>query len=465
VEQTIRRHAMFSPGASVLAGLSGGPDSTALVSVLHALAPRWGLTLHTVHINHGLRETAGRDAARAREFALSLGLPHHETTLHGLGETKGKSLEEAGREARHACFKSLCAEHGLNAVALGHHADDNAETVLLFLLRGAGATGLSGIPPVRADGIVRPLIETRRKDILEYLAAEHIPFVEDETNQDHALVRNRVRHLLLPLLEREFNPGITAGLGRLSEILRGEEAYWEEVCARQLKEITLAAAPEALRLDAGKLASLHPALGRRVLRLALRALSGDLRRIQFQHAEALLALISRDSGGIHLPGGLFARKSGAALELENKGGPGRAREKAGQGPKPGEWELLLPGPGEFPLPGGQVMLSLLLVPPEEAPPFAWLGPGEALLDADKAPFPLVLRPARPGDRFRPLGAPGEKTVARFLMDRKVPSEKRKQTLVLVSGDSLVWTAGHRVSHRARVESETRLVLAVKLFLA
>lgn len=314
VLETARRTKMFPRGTGVLAAVSGGPDSTAMLSALVMLKDRLLLgEIGVAHVNHGLRgESADRDAAFVEELAKKFGLAFFPEKIQAsdLAETGGLCLEEAGRTARYDFFGRICAGHGFARVAVAHTADDNAETVLMFLLRGAAGTGLSGIPAVRGN-IVRPLLETTRKDVLGFLKEHDLPFVTDESNSDPSFLRNRIRNELLPLLEKDYNPAIKSALNRLADILGAEESFWEDFIAHRMTLLGVSPKDAEISLSAADIQADHPAVRRRLVRAAIERAKGDLRRIGLVHIEDVLSLKTGKTA--HLPGGVVAKRTRESL--------------------------------------------------------------------------------------------------------------------------------------------------------
>jgi tRNA(Ile)-lysidine synthase len=453
-DQAVARHGLIAPGDAVLVGVSGGPDSTALLHLLHARAARLRLRLAVGHLDHGLRPESAGDAAAVARMAAVLGLACHleRADVEALRRRTRMSVETAAREARFDFFRRTAERHGYTRVALGHHAGDNAETLLLNLLRGSGRRGLGGIRPLRDGLYVRPLLRAQRRDIEAFLAARNLAFLSDHTNLDASIRRNRIRHELIPLLERDYRPGALAALSRAAELLAEEDAWIDELTAPLLTGLLRATAPGRLELEAAGFDRLPPAAQRRILRGALQRVQGGLRRVGFEHLEAARA------GACRLPGGLRVTRTGTAIVIEHSVAPARP----GPAAPPPQWEYRLPACGTLRIPETGEVLRLAETPPTGA---AGGDPFRVLLDADALAFPLTLRNRRPGDRFHPLGAPGSQTLKKFFIDHKVPDEERRRCPLLVSGDRIVWVAGHRVDERARVRPETRRVLAAERSIA
>jgi tRNA(Ile)-lysidine synthase len=282
---------LIRTGETVLVACSGGPDSMALLHLCLELGADEGFATAAAHFNHGLRPRAASDERFVQMTALKLDLPHFagREDVRALARTRGLGIEEAGRLARYAFLERAAVEAGASRIATGHTLNDQAETVLLRLLRGTGPMGLSGIPAKRGLSIVRPLLALERGDVLSYLADRGIAFRRDETNRDTDILRNRIRHKLIPYLERSFEPAVVRSLARLARIAADEEAWLDETAASRMKKM-LGGTPSSPALDALALRRLPPALARRVVRAYVFLIKGDLRDVSFDDVETIRAL-------------------------------------------------------------------------------------------------------------------------------------------------------------------------------
>jgi tRNA(Ile)-lysidine synthase len=282
---------LIRPGQTVLVACSGGPDSMALLHLCLELGADEGFATSAAHFNHGLRPRATADERFVQAAVLKLDLPYFagRGDVRALARARGIGIEEAGRQARYAFLERAAVEAGAARIATGHTLNDQAETVLLRLLRGTGPMGLSGIPAQRGLSIVRPLLALERREILSYLADRGIAFRHDETNLDTDILRNRVRHKLIPYLERGFEPAIVRSLARLARIAADEEAWLDATAGSRLKRM-LGGTPASPSLDAAALRRLPPALARRVVRGYVYLIKGDLRDVSFDDVEAIRAL-------------------------------------------------------------------------------------------------------------------------------------------------------------------------------
>src|SRR5262250_3360433 len=247
IERTIRRHAMLAGGETVLVGVSGGADSVALLHLLSNLAEDWRLRLHVLHVDHQLRMESADDADFVRALGARLGVPVDVATVT---VERRSSLEAAARAARYAALEACAARVGAARIAVGHTADDQAETVLMRLVQGAGVRGLAGIPPVRG-AIIRPLIEVRRSALESELASAGLSWVDDASNRNPKFLRNRIRHELLPLLADSYNPEVKAALARVASLARETVGALDRAAEVELDRLAVWADGAAtVRLDA-----------------------------------------------------------------------------------------------------------------------------------------------------------------------------------------------------------------------
>lgn len=396
--KTVDRRSLLSRDDRVLVALSAGPDSTALVAALAALrdAGRVG-EVHALYVNHGLRPGTAEDAECARETCRRLGVPFESVRVRvGPG-----NVQAAARRARYRALRAAAERCGAQRIATGHTLSDQAETFLMRALRGAGARGLSGIPPRRGP-FVRPLIDVVRGEVLAFLRERDLRWREDPTNASRRYTRNAVRHDLGPVL-RALEPGFERALGRAADLLRDDE--------RALARRARARIDDDGSVRTERLLSAPRAVRRRIVRALWRAAAAGVRALPLRQIDAVLALCQRGRPGrLSLPGGTEARVAYGRLEI------GLASDGAHVLPAP----VGVPGPGRY----------------------RW---GDLLVDVDLADggtredgaFPLQLRSRLPGDRIRPERAPGSKKLKAWLIDRKVPRERRDALCVLADGEGNV----------------------------
>jgi len=465
VRETIRRHRMLSGGETVMAAVSGGPDSTALATVLAEVREDLHLTLHIAHFNHGLRPDAAEDALAVAALSRSLGCAYHEGAedVRAHAARHGTSIEDAARRLRYAFLASVAHAQHAAAIATGHTRDDQAETVLIRLLRGSGLRGLTGIPPVRPHGdvrVIRPLIETPRAEIEEYLHRRGLAARDDPTNRDLSILRNRVRLVLLPILEG-YNPDVRRALVRVADLLREDADTLDALAAPRL-EAVLDSAPGAVRIAFEAFASLPVALQRRALLEAVRRMQGKAQPIGFVHIEeARGGLLEGRIGAVwEVPGGVRVVQGPEAIEVTAIAS-GTGTPEAGV---PAEYRLEVPG--QVLAPEFDVQLVATEVPADAPGVRARAGQpaaDEIIMDGARAGRLLIVRGPRPGDRFRPLGMRGRsKKIADYLVEARVPRTRRRWVPVLTTADGeVLWVVGLRATETARLGPRARAAVRVE----
>jgi len=474
VEQVITTYAMFQPHDKVLVGVSGGPDSVALLHVLFQLTPHYDLKLGIAHLNHGLRgKEADADAAFVATLARHFDLPVYiqKRDIHQCRIDEKLSLEEAARQIRYAFYYEVAEKNGFNKIALGHQADDNAEHMLMYLFRGSGPLGLSGIPPIRSGRIVRPLIRLTRSEIENYLDAVGLDYVTDRSNIDPKFIRNKIRHHLLPLLISSYNPKLIEILNRLADIMRSEEQWINDTTQRMFKDAMVSREPEALALSIPQLNRNQRAARRRLIRMAVETVKGDLRRINFGHIESSLKLLEKQKAYVHLdlPGCISVRKKGDLLIVTREKSYGRHLNLKRDSSEDCSFNYVIPEPGVPPatvcVKEAGVQLEFSKTRMENIPDIRKAGQQVAFFDMNRLVFPLILRNFKPGDRFRPLGMVGTQKVKDFFINQKVPRSNRRSCPILLSRDNIIWIVGYRISDSVKVTEATADILKVALLLA
>jgi tRNA(Ile)-lysidine synthase len=458
VARTIREDCRMGVGDRVAVAVSGGSDSVALFWLLHALAPDLGLELAgLIHVNHQLRgaESDG-DEAFCRRLADRMGLPIAAAGVDVAADARARrvSIEVAARDARYAFFERAATDLAATVIVTGHTLDDQAETVMLRLLRGAGTRGLSGIR-ARRGHVARPLLHVRRAEARDYLIARDEAWRDDASNLDTAIARNRVRHELMPVLE-SLAPGAAAVLARTARLAQDDENYLMEAAIKNRPALVVSeeGPGKPVDLDAGTLSLLPPALARRLIR-AFAAQVAPGAGLSAAHLEAVLGLAGTDKPAGHLDlAGLTVEKHGAVLSLHPGADAPDSVSKILWAPR------ALDVPGSVDVPEASVMISAT----RGSATVEWgaLGASAAAVQMQSIRLPLFVRNRRPGDRLRPLGAPGRRKLQDVLVDRKVPrGERDRVALVVDADDKIVWVAGLTVAHDCRVTAPEDGVLILE----
>jgi tRNA(Ile)-lysidine synthase len=315
VRRTIRRHALCPPGSRVLVGLSGGSDSVALTLLMRELSEHGGFSLvGLAHVNHQLRPEAARDEQFCREFAARLDLPIRveSVDVRAYGASQRLSIEDAARRLRYECLRRAALELHADRVAVGHTRNDQAETFLLKLIRGAGMTGLAGVYPQRGE-VIRPLLEASRNELRDYLRASGQSWVEDDSNTDLANPRNRIRHRVLPELNLAAGADTNSAIARAAGLAREDSQWLDEVGEKRFRDLAREA-PHALEIDAGALDEQPRPIQRRILLRGLRMVA-EGHEIGLEHVESALAVATGLSGGIDVPGARVELRRGKLVLL------------------------------------------------------------------------------------------------------------------------------------------------------
>jgi tRNA(Ile)-lysidine synthase len=447
VRKTIARFDLLERGDKVLIACSGGADSVALVGAFLELRDEYSLRLAIAHFNHRLRRGAAADERFVIELAQGLGLPLYlkREDIRTYARKSGMNIEEAGRERRYKFLREAAARTGAFRIATAHTLSDQAETVLMRILRGSGPAGLGGIAPCIDGLIVRPLIEVERREVEAYLRARKMPFRQDETNRDLRYLRNRVRRRLIPYLQKNFEPEVVSHLARLAEICRDEEDAWERIIQKETDR-TILGKDRHRFLDARSLSRLPPALGRRCVRAYLREVRGNLRRLSFRDIEAVRGLAEGKEAV--LPGKLTLRREKGLTSVKGETSPPLRYEYAWDGKK----KLTIPGIG--------VSFVGRKVVKKSARRLRFEDDRMALLDASKIRFPLLVRSRREGDRYRPLGAPGRKTLKEIMRAKGIAAGERSRHPVFLSGEEIVWVMGLPVADAFKITPATRKIFTI-----
>ena len=468
----IERHRLLPKSAVVVVGVSGGPDSLALLHALRVLAPERGWHLHAAYLHHGLRPEADDEARFVAQIASEwgLGCSIAREDVQRIAEQPGVSLEEAARQARYAFLGRVAKRIAAGYVAVGHNADDQAETIIMHLLRGSGLAGLRGMTPttplsglrlnalpkeqrpdLRGIQLVRPWLATPREEILAYCRQNQLEPRIDATNTDATFFRNRLRHEVLPLL-RTINPRLTKILGHTAFVLQGDYEVLEQ--HRDQLWMTMALVePHRVRFRLSSFRGLPIGDQRALLRRAIATLRPQHRNIGWEHGERLLDLLAthprQSSGGPYpLVADVEARLNHPFLDIIS------APDFTPDYPQITR-AVVLPLPGSLPLAAGWTLHARRRTwPPDSAPPWTENDDANILWLPIDIPTPLTVRLRRPGDRIQPFGMSGTKPITDIMTELKLPRQAREHWPLLVDGrDRILWIVGRRAAELARVPED------------
>lgn len=452
----IRSQTLIRPHDRILVGVSGGPDSTALLHLLHRSAQVWPITLGVAHFDHTLRgEASQADAAFVANLAGALHLPYHPGSgdVRGRGRTEKISLQTAARQLRLDFLQAIKREHGYHSLALGHTADDQVELFFLRLLRGAGPEGMKGMWPRSPAGIIRPLLGTPKARLLAWLASAGLAHRLDDSNLSPCYRRNHLRLELLPRLQA-YNPRLNEAVARFQALLQEQEEFLDQETSKNLSGLMVADHDGLPGLPVAGLLALHPALQKRLLRGACVRAGVPLDRLTLRHLEAALHLCQRPqpAGEISLPGNWRLVREDQQLSWQRQSPP-------------------LPPWPEYVLPNQETGTCTIrdwtftwsTGPATGAENLVTANPYLALMDRQRLEFPLRLRAVQAGDRFQPLGLTGLKKLQDFFVDAKIPRARRAGVPLLLSRDQIVWVVGQRLAETVKVTPQTSRLLRLEAF--
>lgn len=465
--QELQAERLLNVGDTVVVGVSGGPDSMALLHLLLGLSreQNWNLDLHVAHLNHQLRGSESeKDAAFVLAAADSLDLPCIVETcdVAKLAEQESIGVEELGRRERFAFFERACGQVGSRIVAVAHHADDQAETILHRILRGTGLRGLAGMRPSRPlrsacdIRVIRPLLRKSKQELRDYLADTGIAFREDRTNNQNEPMRNRLRNIVFPLLEQEVNPQVRDALTRLAEQAYWLQAYLSETVEKTFDTLILSRTDQSLVMNADAMIRKSRIVQAELVRMAYRSFGLGEQDLSFHHLVTILDLASETESGkqSQLPGGMTVEKRYHQLIFSVVST--EARETLAP-----EVSVRLPGVTVLPVRGIELICSIIDLDPDDLSKLRHRkSTSEEFLDFDAVRPPLTLRGRRSGDRFFPLGAPGSKKLSDFLIDSKVSPIDRDRIAILCDQLGPIWIVGHRIDDRVKLTALSRRAVHV-----
>lgn len=454
------QHHLQNPGGTVVVGCSGGIDSLALLDALWRLQTRLQIRVVAAHFEHGIRgEASLADAEFVRLFCRERQISYYQASadVPQVAKAAGESLETAARRLRYEFFRKICQEHPGAVIATAHHQDDQAETILMHLIRGCGVSGLAGIRPKQGD-VIRPVLFACKADLADYCREQQLTPRHDATNDEADCLRNRLRLELLPQLKEQYNPALVQALCQLGQLASADEDMLQQLTAKKMTQLVrplLSTKGEATGQVIGyscqgeELLKQPLALQRRLLQAMVKRLTEE--QLSFVHVGALLELCRQGHTGarLQLPFGLEGRISYGIFYLqkntisflENDGTIETAEDI---------FPIVVKIPGSTRLPTGQVIVARLSDKPLE---LAADGKWRIYGDWDKCSGTLLLRHRQPGDRVN-LGF-GHKKLKDFLIDSHIPQEKRDKLWLLVSGERVLWVPGLRRFAEAMTDGDTK----------
>ncbi len=449
VKAAIKKYNMLKKGDRVIVALSGGPDSTALMVVLDLLAQELDLRLIVAHFNHGLRGVeSDEDEIFSRDLSTKKGFIFVSGKMDQRKKEKGIAPEDFYRRERYNFLSKVAEDYQAQKIALGHNMNDQAETVLLNILRGSGLEGLKGFLPIRDGRFIRPLIETSRQEIISFLNEEGIPYREDSSNENKRYLRNRIRFELIPYLKEKFNPKIVKSLAQMAEILRPEDEFIRQCVNNILKLPFVQRQQNRIILKIAALNKLDSAIRYRLFKILLENFNPIPNGFSFINIRDLDNLVQKYESGkkIILPLGIEARCEYDDLILERKKNSSKQIIR---------YEYTMNLPGSLYIKERKLTISSEFKATEEC---VFNGENRVCLDLDKIQQPLIVRNRRDGDWFQPLGMQGRQKIKKFFIDHKVPRYKRNEIMLLVDRLSVIWIENMHLNERVKVTAETKNVL-------
>jgi tRNA(Ile)-lysidine synthase len=452
VNQTIEKYNLLEKGERVVVALSGGPDSTALLAVLAPIAQALDICLIVAHFNHRLRGgESDEDEKFSRDLSEKMGLTFVSGKMDQKKGKKGISPEDYYRQQRYNFLNKVAEDHQAQKIALGHNLQDQAQTVLLNLLRGSGLKGLKGFLPMRDGKFIRPLIEVSRRDIISFLKKAGISSRQDSSNENRRYLRNKIRGELIPYLKEKFNPKIEENLAQTAEILRTEDQFIQQYVAEALKSSFIQRQQNRILLKIAYINKLSHAIRWRLLKNILESLNPAKNGVSFIHIKSLDNLVQSCESGkrVALPRGIEARREYDNLILE--------RKKVCS--KQIEYEYTMNIPGSLYVKERKFTIRSELTTKENVD---FSSKNNVYLYLDKIWQPIILRNRRDGDWFQPLGMQGRQKIKAFFIDHKIPLYKRNEIMLVVDQLSVICIENMHFSDRVKITAETKNILKLEI---
>lgn len=452
--ETINKHKMIHKGDKVIVAVSGGPDSMCLLHLFLTYREQLGIYLLVAHLDHMFRgEESQGDALFVQSFCARKGLTFisDRVNVPGFIEKTGLSPEDAARRIRYDFFERAVLNYNAQKVALGHNRNDNEETVLMNILRGAGLEGLVGINPVQGK-YIRPIIDVPRDAIQNYLHKNNIKYRTDRTNFTTDYFRNKLRLELIPLIKEKYSPNLGGSLRRLSDIARYDLQYIEFAVERAWSD-SVKVAKGVVSINITKFRKIHPSVRRHIIRKAIDYLTGDVKDFEYKHTISLIDFIFNAKSGniIDLPKGVLGQKDYENFVLYLKR---RNKDVC-------DYVYVLPLMGHLLIKETDVEIRSC-IKPRDTYKLVKSNPLIAQLDCDKIKGTLTVRNRRPGDKFVPLGCMYYKKLQDFFIDNKVPKRQRKMIPIVEDSEKIVWVGGMRIDERCKITEKTKNVLLLEM---
>jgi len=452
VIKTIEKYRLLEKKDRVVVALSGGPDSTALLAALAQISKELDFDIIVAHYNHGLRGIhSDQDKKYSQELASKWGLVFVSEKMDPKQRQKGVSPEDFYRKQRYQFLNKVAEDYKAQKIALGHNIQDQAETVLLNLLRGSGLEGLKGILPMREGKFIRPLIEVSRGEIIDFLSEAGISYCSDSSNNSNIYLRNKIRSELIPYLKERFNPKIIENLAQMAEVLRQDDDYIGKSVQEALESTYIQNQPDEISLNIEYLKGLAPAIRSRMFKKILESLSPEKNGFSFLNIKDLdrLAQAAKSGKRISLPLGIEARREYDNLILT--------------------WDkiFLKQVDYEYPVEIPSVIHikeinRRISIEKTSKSKMDLRSKDKVYLDLDKIQQPVVLRNRRDGDRFQPLGMKGRQKIKSLLINQKIPRGRRNEVMMFVDQESVIWIENIHLNDRVKISPKTNNILALEI---
>lgn len=459
VLKTISDYKLVEKGDNVLAAVSGGPDSVCLLHILYSLSNKLDIKLHAIHINHGLRgEESDGDEEYTRRLCEKLGINMHvfNFDVNELANKWHMSLEVAGREVRYREFEKLADSLGAARIAVAHNMNDQAETILMNMIRGTGLQGLCGME-FKRDRIIRPLLNITRVEIERYCLGNDLNPRIDSTNLEDEFSRNKIRLDIIPSINKSFGCDLNDSLNRMSKLVKNDNSFLEESATHAFENCHHEIAMDAIYLSIDKITRLHSAIMGRVIRIAVKKVKGDLNGIESGHIDDIVSLILKGRTGsmVQLPKGIRAGVSYSFLKIYS--------DKFEEEKVYFDIQLAMPGSADV----HELQISVNSSVSDRAlmvDKYCNMGYNSLVqfFDYDKLYKGINIRNRREGDRFSPFGSKGTKKLKEYLIDVKIPREKRDRIPLITYGNEVVWIIGYRTSDKFKVTDNTKNILRLEV---